>query len=74
MISLDNRPFKGKPRAKQVVNIDRIPPPNPQSMFLFGDEALWAEHNPNYTFRKVITHGGLNVADESDEKERIADL
>ena len=25
VISQDNRPFKGKPRAKQVVNIDRIP-------------------------------------------------
>lgn len=40
VISLDNRPFKGKPRAKQVVNIDRIPPCNPNAPFLYGDEAL----------------------------------
>lgn len=37
VISLDNRPFKGKPRAKQVVNIDRIAPCNLNAPILFGD-------------------------------------
>jgi len=40
VISLDNRPFKGKPRAKQVVNIERLPGCNISSSVLFGDEAL----------------------------------
>ena len=40
VISLDNRPFKGKPRAKQVVNIERVPPCNFSLPCLFGDEAL----------------------------------
>jgi len=42
-ISIDNKPFKGKPRAKQVVNIDRIPEYNPDHTSLFGDEALRVE-------------------------------
>jgi hypothetical protein len=37
VISQDNRPFKGKPRAKQVVNIDRIPNFNQSNPILFGD-------------------------------------
>lgn len=53
VISQDNRPFKGKPRAKQVVNIDRIPGSNSTASTLFGDEALRVESNPDYIFRKV---------------------
>ena len=53
VISQDNRPFKGKPRAKQVVNIDRIPNFNQSSPILYGDEALRVEFNPNFIFRKV---------------------
>jgi hypothetical protein len=53
VISLDNRPFKGKPRAKQVVNIDRVPPCNATAACLFGDEALRVESHPDYIFRKV---------------------
>jgi hypothetical protein len=37
---MDNRPFKGKPRAKQVVNIDRLPQFNQSNNALYGDEAL----------------------------------
>lgn len=36
VISPDNRPFKGKPRAKQVVNIDRIPICTGDSNTLYG--------------------------------------
>ena len=43
VISLDNKPFKGKPRAKQIINIDRIPNSNYQVQMLFGDEALRVE-------------------------------
>lgn len=54
VISQDNRPFKGKPRAKQVVNIDRIPSSNSATPILFGDEALRVESNPDFIFRKVV--------------------
>lgn len=37
VISVDNKPFKGKPRAKQVVNIDRIPNYNQSHNTLYGD-------------------------------------
>lgn len=74
VISPDNRPFKGKPRAKQVVGIERIPPHNAGSPALFGDEALRVEDNAGYIFRKVITHGALNVAGEWEEGERMGDL
>jgi len=53
VISADNRPFKGKPRAKQVVNFDRIPNSNQQAPALYGDEALRVEFNANYNFRRV---------------------
>lgn len=36
IISPDNKPFKGKPRAKQVVIIDRIPECNKESSVLYG--------------------------------------
>ena len=54
VISLDNKPFKGKPRAKQIINIDRIPNSSIHSQTLFGDEALKVEYNPNFIFRKVF--------------------
>jgi actin-related protein len=54
IISPDNRPFKGKPRAKQVVNIDRIPNYSPDSTTLYGEEALRVESNPDFIFRKVF--------------------
>jgi hypothetical protein len=53
IISQDNRPFKGKPRAKQVINIDRIPDYNQASTVLYGEEALRVEADPNWIFRKV---------------------
>lgn len=37
VISPDNRPFKGKPRAKQVVNVERIPTYTPGSTTLYGE-------------------------------------
>ena len=64
VISHDNRPFKGKPRAKQVVNIDRIPNYNPSNTTLYGEEALRVEFNPDFIFRKIITHGALNISCE----------
>lgn len=37
VISADNRPFKGKPRAKHIVSIDPIPKANPLAPALYGD-------------------------------------
>jgi len=53
VVAQDNRTLKGKPRSKQIVNIDKVPDFKPNADTLYGEEALWVENDQNYVFRKV---------------------